>query len=346
MRARAEVVGSGPVSPMPTPIVPAASAVRIPAAGPSSVYCTIYHREAGFVALAEAELRALGGGAAAEPGIWISREPIAWARCGYGRAGGRQLAFAPTLEALAEQLLSLGLVAPRFRITSRGIPKSVHGSTAAKARVADCITGDVSVDNPQLCLLVIVSAFGYRVLVDAGAEPGDADWLGVSHKPHNYLVALPARIAKAMINLTVHAGDSVYDPCCGTGTIPLLAAWAGHRAYGSDISAACVRHAGENAAHFGRDVTLTCVDARESQQTSDCIVSNLPYGVYSHFAPQARREILRRLGRLAPRVTLVTSERIEDDLREEGYEVTAVIAVESERFERLVYVTRAPVQPR
>jgi hypothetical protein len=326
---------------MPAPTSPS---VRVPAAGPDSAYCTIYHRDAGFVALAEAELRAQGGGSAAEPGIWISPAPIRWARCGYGRAGGRQLAAAATLDALAEQLLALRLAAPRFRVACRRIPKSVEGSIAAKTRVADCIAGDVSVDAPDLDLLLVVTAHGYRVLVDTDAAPGDAGWLDVAHRPHNYLVALPVRIAQAMIHLTARAGDTVYDPFCGSGTIPLLAAWAGHRALGSDVSAACVAHAAENAAHFGREVTLACVDARESEQTADCIVSNLPYGVYSHFVPETRRQVLRRIGRLAPRVTLVTSERIEHDLIAEGYAIDQTIAVEAERFERRVYVTRAPAR--
>jgi predicted RNA methylase len=320
----------------------AASPVQVPAAGPASVYCTLYHREPGFAELAEAELRALGGGYTAEPGVWISTTPIRWATCGYGSGGGRQLACAATLDALEEQLRALRLVAPRFTVDTRRLPRWYEGSMAAKARVGDCIDGRASSDDPQLRLLLVLSARGYRVLVDTDADPGDADWLGVRHKPHNYRVALPVRIAKAMLNLTAQPGDTVLDPFCGTGTIPLLAAWAGHRSFGSDISAACVARAGENLAHFGRHATLVRADARTARQAADCIVSNLPYGVYCHLAPEALRAVLRNLGQLSPRVTLVTAERIEDDLGAEGYAILQVIPVESTRFERFVYVTRAP----
>jgi predicted RNA methylase len=326
----------------PESIVPAASPVQVPEAGPASIYCTLYHRDPGFVELAEAELRALGGGYTAEPGIWISTTPIRWGRCGYASVGGRQLACATTLNALEEELRALRLVAPRFSVETRRLPRRHQGSMAAKTRVGDCIDGQASSDDPQLRLLLVVSSRGYRVLVDTDAYLGDADWLGVSHKPHNYVVALPVRIAKAMLNLTAHPGDTVLDPFCGTGTIPLLAAWAGHQSFGSDISAACVARAGENLAHFGREATLVCADARATQQAADCIVSNLPYGVYCHLAPEALRAVLRNLGRLSNRVTLVTSERIEDDLSAEGYSIVQVIPVESARFERFVYVTRAP----
>jgi predicted RNA methylase len=318
---------------------PAYDTVRVPEVGPESVYCTLYHRDPGFVALAEAELLALGGGFAVEPGVWLSPAPIRWASCGFGSAGGRQLAAGATLEALATELLSLGIVAPRFSIEVRRVPRGQKGASAAKRRVGDCVEGAVSVDDPQLRLLLVLTAGGYRVLVD---EPGEAEWLTASHKPHNYLVALPVRIAQAMLNLTLRPGDSVLDPFCGTGTIPLLAAWAGHQAFGSDISSACVAHATENLAHFGREATLVQADGREAQQKADCIVSNLPYGVYSHLAPDTLRENLRNLSRLSRRFTLVTSARIEDDLIAEGYVIERVIPVESERFERLVYVTHAP----
>jgi predicted RNA methylase len=325
--------------------VPTSSPVQVPAAGPASIYCTLYHRDAGFTELAEAELCALGGGYTPEPGIWLSPVPIRWATCGYTCGGGRQLAFAATLDGLEEQLRALRLVAPRFNITTRRVPRRRKGSMAAKTRVGDCIDGGVSVDDPQLRLLLVISSLGYRVLVDTDAPPGDADWLGAQHKPHNFVVALPVRIAKAMLNLTARPGDTVLDPFCGMGTIPLLAAWAGHRAYGSDISAACVARAGENLTHFGREATLVCADARAAQQAADCIVSNLPYGLYCHLAPEALRAVLRNLARLSPRVTLVTTARIEDDLRAEGYEIVRVIPVESERFERFVYVARAAGPP-
>lgn len=104
------------------------------------------------------------------------------------------------------------------------------------------------------------------------------------------------------------ANSTPCPPSCGsTGTIPLLAAWAGHGAFGSDLSASFVTDAAENLAHFGREATLACVDAREATQAADCIVTNVPHSVYSHLAAAALPAILRNLGRLAPRLTLVAT---------------------------------------
>ncbi len=306
------------------------------------IHCTLYHREPGLQALAEAELYALGGGASAEPGVWLSPRPIRWASCGYGSAGGRQLAFAPTLDGLEASLRSLRLVAPRFCITARCLPRFYPGSSDARRRVADCIEGAVSFDAPDLRLLLLVSRAGYRVLIEERAAPREAAWLAASGKPHNYLVALPVRIARAVLNITLREGDSVLDPFCGSGTIPLLAAWAGHRSFGSDVSAACVEHAAVNLDHFELAAVLACVDARETRQRADCIVTNLPYGLYSHVAVGALPEILSNLVCLAPCQTFVTSARIEQDLHAAGYELARVLMVESGRFERFVYVTRAP----
>lgn len=317
---------------------PATSRAYIPAADSSSVYCTLYHREAGFTELAEAELHALGGGYSAEPGVWLSPLPIRWNTCGYGSHGGRQIAFGETLEQLEKQLKALRIVAPRFCLTTRRIPKSQKGATPAKILVGDCITGNFFTDEPDLRLLLVVSASGYRVLIDEGLQ--DPEWLKARHKPHNYMVALPVRMAQAMLNLTLRPGDTVFDPFCGSGTIPLLAAWAGHQASGSDISPVCVSNARENIAHFGQHARLSIANAIETKTTADCIVSNLPYGLLSHFAPDAKAATFRHLAKLAPRQTLVTSERVEEDLQAAGYEIARIITVESERFERFIYLTR------
>lgn len=301
------------------------------------MFCTLYKRNPGTLELAEAELGALTSGSSVEPGVWLSEEPVPWAETGFGKAGGRELAFGTHLEALRSEMLALNLVSPRIGISVRRVPKHTRGASAAKKVIADCIDGGVDYANPTLRLILVVSRLGYRVLEEA--DPGDGTWLETRARPHNLLVALPVRIAKAMLNLTLQPGDSVLDPFCGSGTIPLVAALAGHEATGSDISWKVVEQAAENAAHFGASVTLCRQDARASEQRADCVVSNLPYGVYCHLADETLREVLTSLKRMAPRVTLVTSEDLGEALVEGGFEVIRIVTVESERFERFVYLT-------
>ncbi len=227
---------------------------------------------------------------------------------------------------------------PLFWITVRRIPRTVKGAQTAKVVVADCIGGDVDSAHPNMRLLLVVSELGFRVLLDEPAS--DAPWLQSRHKPHKYLVALPVRFAKAVLNCTARPGDTVLDPFCGSGTIPLLAAWAGHQAFGSDISHQTVHRARENIAHFGQRATLVAADARDAGQRADCIVTNLPYGVYCHLAPDALHDVLVNLTRLAPRATFVTSKPLGSALPDAGYRVTRVLAVASDKFTRYVHLAK------
>jgi 16S rRNA A1518/A1519 N6-dimethyltransferase RsmA/KsgA/DIM1 with predicted DNA glycosylase/AP lyase activity len=93
-------------------------------------------------------------------------------------------------------------------------------------------------------------------------------------------------------------------------------------------------------AHFAQQVTLSRQDARTTEQRADCVVSNLPYGIRSHLAGEGIRPVLSNLKRLAPRVTLLTSEDLRDALSAEGYELTQVVTISSARFDRFVHVTR------
>ena len=45
-------------------------------------------------------------------------------------------------------------------------------------------------------------------------------------------------------------------------------------------------------AHFGREASLVREDARTTRQSADCIVSNLPYGLYCHLAREAMQAVL------------------------------------------------------
>lgn len=312
--------------------------VYVPAATADSIYCTLFRRNPGFEELAEAELQTVAGGHSPEPGVWLSSKPVLWAETAFGMDGGRQLAAAATLDDLRDQLLALKLRAENVAIALRRIPRKVKGAREAKKVIADCIDADVDYDNADLRLLLILTHQGYRVVLPTGG--GDGGWVDTSHKPHNYLVALPVRMAKAMLNLTVRPGDTVLDPFCGSGTIPLLAAWAGHTAYGSDISRESVRNARENIAHFGRHATLVTADARTTRQTADSIVSNLPYGLYSHLPEGGLEEAFANLKSLASRATFVSSERLDEPLLEAGYTISHRFSVEAARFERFIYVTK------
>ena len=96
---------------------------------------------------------------------------------------------------------------------------------------------------------------------------------------------------------------------------------------------------------LGVTAALSKQDARTSVQHADCIVTNLPYGTFSHLPENGIDDVLANLKGLATRVTLVTNEDLRGALLAHGYTLDAVIDVEPERFKRFVFLTRSPAPP-
>jgi predicted RNA methylase len=307
-----------------------------------AMYCTLVRRSHGLEALTAAALAHTHGAELAEPGVYLSDRPLAWAETAFGVAGGRQLAAASTLADLSAQLRALDLRPPSFGIVAYRIPQVAKGSTAAKRAVADAIDGDrVDTAAPALPLGLLISPRGWRVFVRAAG--GDAAWVRAEQRPHTLPVSLGVRTAKAMVELSVSGPGPavVLDPFAGSGTIALVAALSGHVAIGSDIARRTLQFARANAAALGVPVAWSVQDARTTEQRADCVVTNLPYGTFSHLPERGMDAVLANLKRLAPRVTLVSSEDLGAALLAHGYTVDAVIPVEPQRFRRFVYVTRS-----
>lgn len=314
---------------------------------PPPVYCTLVRRAPGLEDLIAAELAHMHGATLAEPGVYLTDAPVPWAETAFGVAGGRQLAAAPTLEGLTAQLRALQLTPTSFGIVAFRIPQKAKGSLAAKAAVADSIDGDrVDPASTALPLGLLLSPSGFRVFV-RDDDGGDASWLRAEQRPHNLPISLGVRLAKAMLNLSVVGPGRVvvFDPFAGSGTIPLIAALSGHTAIGSDIAYRTIQLARGNAAALGVTAALSKQDARTSVQQADCIVTNLPYGTFSHLPENGIDDVLANLKRLATRVTLVTNEDLRGALLAHGYTLDAVIDVEPERFKRFVFLARAPRPP-
>lgn len=320
-------------------------AVCVPAATPDSSYCVLYNRAPAFAELARAELSRLADGEFPESGVFLTRSPLHWGNTAYGVAGGRQLAFGIDVDTTCQELRAQAIVAPRMSIRVRRIPAAIRGAQSAKKAIVDCIDGAVDFAEPQLRLLLIRSKLGYRVLLEDedGLDDRRQDWLQVAHKPNNVPVAMPVRIARAAINMTARPGDTVFDPFCGSGTIPLVASFAGFRALGSDISFKRLVDSRVNAAHFSKhlvhDFEPVRGDATKTKQTADCIVTNPPYGAYSHLVEGGMQTVLANLKNLAERVTLVTTEKLEPLLLEEGYDIREVVCTEPDRCLRYIYLT-------
>lgn len=131
-------------------------------------------------------------------------------------------------------------------------------------------------------------------------------------------LATEPRLARFLVNLSAaEPGESMLDPCCGTGSILVEGALAGLDVFGSDISERAVDGSRRNLADAGLDADVRRLDAREVERWGrpfDAVVSDLPYGRTAsvHGAPLAKLydDILGGLRRVLPpgrRAVLMTA---------------------------------------
>ncbi|MEM3581220.1 MAG: DNA methyltransferase [Candidatus Bathyarchaeia archaeon] len=100
-------------------------------------------------------------------------------------------------------------------------------------------------------------------------------------KPFFHPSAMPPKLARCMVNLAKpKAGDLVFDPFCGTGSILIEAALIGCRVLGVDVQRRMVRGSLKNFKHF--DIMpegVIVADAKNPPvQKVDCVVADPPYG--------------------------------------------------------------------
>ncbi|GAQ78561.1 hypothetical protein KFL_000150130 [Klebsormidium nitens] len=75
--------------------------------------------------------------------------------------------------------------------------------------------------------------------------------LDYSSAPQTWSAALPPELAAVAVNLVARPGDTLIDPCCGSGTIPFEAHRRGVHARGSDVNPTVLKMAAANFRHLG-----------------------------------------------------------------------------------------------
>src|SRR3989338_5384861 len=91
------------------------------------------------------------------------------------------------------------------------------------------------------------------------------------------------RLARALVNLTgAKAGDTMMDPCCGSGGLLIEAGLCGMKAEGDDVNRKMVWGTIRNMAQQTLlDYKVTCRDALQLEGKWDYIATDLPYGLNS-----------------------------------------------------------------
>lgn len=100
-------------------------------------------------------------------------------------------------------------------------------------------------------------------------------------KPFFHPSAMPPKLARCMVNLAKpKAGDLVFDPFCGTGSILIEAALIGCNVLGVDIQRRMALGSLKNFRHFGiTPEGVIVADAKTPPvQRVNCVVADPPYG--------------------------------------------------------------------
>gem|GEM_PF-1151690 len=168
-------------------------------------------------------------------------------------------------------------------------------------RVADIIENKslhpcVSLEHPKTSIELFIK--GKDVYITKLLFYPDKSFMKHSpkHRPFIRPVAMDARIARCMVNLSRIANGKLIDPVCGTGGILIEAASMGIKVYGMDKERTMVKGTKQNLEFFGYsgDVMqgdVITLDKLFPHNYFDAVVCDMPYGISSSLG-NIRRDVL------------------------------------------------------
>lgn len=270
----------------------------------------------GFVYVAaftpeEAEVAALEltcmAGAAMDGRLAEARVGCDVSPAAYTRVCVEVLARGEGLEEVVGAVEELGLDADGFAIEVLSVPPRPNFSTRqAAVALADRIRGRPNLSQPRVRFALVAREglwlFG-RVVSRARR-----DWHDPAQRPHHFSIALPVRLARALVNMVAAPGDTLLDPACGLGTVLIEAERVGAVVQGFDINPKHVAMARDNLEQVGCCARVEVADARALRGQWDAAVIDLPYGHSSIADDQLYADMVGNVARCVGRMVVVTGE--------------------------------------
>lgn len=290
--------------------------------------------------LVAAECMAMTGSAPNTHGIAISEHRVDVRRGAYLKSCSEVLFETASLTELRSDIRSAGLHADEFRVSIVKKPRSLKVNSMELARdIGSVIGGSANLNSPEVTFLVVFTAekiwFG-RLLSES-----DNMWLAHDQRPYVTSSSLPARLARVLVNLVARPGDSLLDPCCGTGTIVMSAAHSGVRAVGYDTNLRMIGATTKNLQHFGLTADVALGDAREVHGQFDAIATDLPYGINLIKDKSQDAEILANLRTRAPKAGFIDLRDLSKPLNDLGYQIETILPVPKLSIVRRIFIASA-----
>ncbi|NHN29421.1 RNA methyltransferase [Paenibacillus sp. S3N08] len=194
------------------------------------------------------------------------------------------------------------------------------GQRAVEREIGAVIRGKAEMRKPKR-LFGIAYVQGQWLFGEC--ETNQAMWLKHNMKPQHYSTALSTRMARAVANITVPspAGVKAIDPCCGIGTVLVEALSMGIDMVGSDSNPLAVRGARINLAHFGLPAAVAIQDMRTLTGSYDAAVLDMPYNLCSVLSTEEQLAMLESTRRLAGRAVIISTEVIDSQIVQAGFQI-------------------------
>lgn len=288
--------------------------------------------------LVAAECMAMTGSAPDVHGIAISEHCVDVSRGAYLKSCSEVLFETTSFAELRAALRAAGLHADEFRVSIVKKPRSLKVNSMELARdIGSIISGNANLSSPQVTFLVVLTA--EKIWFGRCLSESDNIWLAHNQRPYVTSSSLPARLARVLVNLVARPGDSLLDPCCGTGTIVMSAAHSGIRAVGYDTNLRMIGATTKNLQHFGLTADVTLGDARQVNGQFDAIATDLPYGINLIKDNSQDAEILANLRTCAPKAAFIDLRDLSNLLDDLGYQIETVLPVPKLSIVRRIFIT-------
>ena len=291
-----------------------------------------------LIELVTAECIAMTGSAPNAHGIAISEHGVDVSHGAYLKSCSEVLFETTSLTELRADIRSAGLHADEFRVSIVKKPRSLKVNSMELARdIGSIISGNANLSSPQVTFLVVLTA--EKIWFGRCLSESDNMWLAHNQRPYVTSSSLPARLARVLVNLVARPGDSLLDPCCGTGTIVMSAAHSGIRAVGYDTNVRMIGATTKNLQHFGLTADVALGDARQVHGQFDAIATDLPYGINLIKDNSQDAEILANLRTCAPKAAFIDLRDLSKLLNDLGYQIETVLPVPKLSIVRRIFIT-------
>jgi tRNA G10 N-methylase Trm11 len=253
----------------------------------------------------------------------------------------RLLARADSLKELLVAAEKLDLRYERFRVRAR----KERGMQAPSSELIECAFADRITGSPDLsrpAVHLVVWAHPEAWLLGELVSRTDRGWTGHEQRPFQYSSALPPRIARAMVNLVAAPGDTLIDPCCGSGTVLVEAGYMGVEPFGWEIKQNVAEQGALNICHHGQAAWLVVGDGRTARGSWDGAVLDLPYGIANEIIDDVIEGLIAHALDVARLVAIVTVNDLTALLDEHGAELLSTATIVKSKLRRKVYWVRSP----